>query len=244
MEKLKLNILHIYPNLLNLYGDKGNIECLKNRLLWRGIDVEVKSITSEDDVIDFENTDLIFIGGGSDVQQKEALDKLLKYKDDFKAYVESGKSLLAVCGGYSMITKTLSLCGEDKEGLGIINLESKHSDNKRVAGNIILKTDLFDGEIVGFENHDSFIINNEYKYLGTVLTGSGSDAESKTEGVIYKNLIATFLHGPLLPKNPKLCDYIVFNALKHKYSDFECLTELDDTLENMANNYIVRTYSK
>ncbi|MBQ7698876.1 MAG: glutamine amidotransferase, partial [Clostridia bacterium] len=115
---------------------------------------------------------------------------------------------------------------------------------KRLISNIILKPDFIEGEIVGFENHGGRTDIGIHKPLGKVLYGYGNDGKSGAEGVRYKNVIATYLHGPLLPKNPKLCDYILTNAIKRKYPDFKGLTRLDDELENKGNEYIVNRFKK
>ena len=245
MSEYKLNILHLYPDLLNLYGDKGNIECMKRRLIWRGIDAEVSEIRMNSRDIDFENTDIIYLGGGSDREQEVVLTKLLKYKKEFSDYVESGKSLLATCGGYYMLGEYYEIDSEKTECLGILDITAKTSKKeKRLISNAILKSELTDSPIVGFENHGARCETGDYKPLGSVVTGFGNDGKSGFEGVVYKNLIGTNLHGPLLPKNPQLCDYILKNALKYKYSSFSTLVDLDDEIENLANNYIVQEYTK
>lgn len=240
---MKIKILHMYPDLLNLYGDKGNIECLRKRLVWRGIDVEVVSYTSEDSGFDLSDVDIVFIGGGSDREQKIVCNKLLKHKNAIKSYVEDNGALVAVCGGYQLLGKYYKLADETIEGLNILDIYTKQGKN-RLIGNIVLEADFIDQKIVGFENHGGRTHIGNHKPLGKVLYGFGNEESSGEEGVVYKNVVATYLHGPLFPKNPKLCDYILTNAIKRRYPDFEGLSPLDDELENTANEYISERFQK
>ncbi|MCH5209349.1 MAG: glutamine amidotransferase [Oscillospiraceae bacterium] len=240
---MKIKILHLYPDLLNLYGDKGNIECMRSRLVWRGIDAEVVAYTCEDTGFDLSDIDIVFIGGGSDREQKIVCSRLLEHKDALKSYVEDGGSLVAVCGGYQLLGKYYKLQDETIEGLDILDIYTEQG-KKRLIGNIVLETDFIDEKIVGFENHGGRTYIGEHTPLGRVAYGYGNDEKSGAEGVIYKNVVATYLHGPLLPKNPALCDYILTNALKRKNPGFEGLSPLDDDLEKTANEYIVNRFKK
>ena len=234
-----LNIVHLYPDLLNLYGDKGNIECLKKRLLWRGIDVDVKFCTSENSDIDFENTDIFFLGGGTDREQKLVCEKLRERREDFLNFAENGGTIIAVCGGFEMIGKQFCSDGEKVDGIGILDIFSEGSDkNSRFTGNIAIESETC-GKIVGFENHGGRMNIGEYTPLGKVLNGYGNDGASGYEGVIYKNITGTYIHGPLFPKNPVLCDKILEDALKHKYEKFEGLLNLNDELEKSAQKYVL-----
>lgn len=240
---MKIKILHMYPDLLNLYGDKGNIECLKKRLEWRGIEAEAVSFTCEDTDFDLSDVDIVFIGGGSDREQKIVCKRLLEHKDAIKAYVEDNGALVAVCGGYQLLGRYYKLEDETIEGLKILDIYTEQGD-KRLIGNIVLQSDFLEQKIVGFENHGGRTYIGGHKPLGKVLYGNGNDDKSGYEGVVYKNVVATYLHGPLLPKNPKLCDYILENAIARKYPEFEGLKPLDDELENTANEYIVKRFEK
>lgn len=236
-EKMQINILHMYPDLLNLYGDKGNIECLRKRLLWRGIDAAVNTCTFENNVIDLKNTDIVFLGGGSDREQQIVCNALLKQKHELKEYVENGGVLVAVCGGYQLLGKYYQLENERIPGLEILDIYTEHG-KKRLIGNIVLHNEQIGCDIVGFENHAGRTYTGDYANMGNVLKGYGNTGKSGAEGVIYKNVFATYLHGPLLPKNPKLCDEILTRALRKKYSDFSELPPLDDKTENTANEYM------
>lgn len=240
---MKLKIMHLYPDLLNLYGDRGNIECLKRRLIWRGMDAEVVSYTCDDTGFDISDVDLVFLGGGSDREQKIVCARLLEHKQALRDFVEKGGSLVAVCGGYQLLGRYYKLEDETIEGLEILDIYTEQGKG-RLIGNIVLQADLIGRPIVGFENHGGRTYIGSHKPLGKVVYGYGNEEKSGAEGVVYKNVVATYLHGPLLPKNPELCDYILTNALKHKYPDFKGLSALDDSLEQTANEYIVKRFVK
>ena len=235
--KQSIRILHMFPDLLNLYGDKGNIECMRKRLEWRGIDVQVTNCTYDKPYLSFEEVDIVFLGGGSDREQKIVCSALLKYKEQLKHFVESGGVLVAVCGGYQLLGKYYALPDEKIEGLDILDIYTEHG-SPRLIGNIVLKSDEFEQEIIGFENHGGRTYIGEHQPLGKVVGGFGNTGKSGAEGVRYKNVFATYLHGPLLPKNPALCDKILEKALQRKYPDFEGLSALDDVLEEQANAYM------
>lgn len=237
MEKKSLRILHMFPDLLNLYGDKGNIECMRKRLLWRGINADVISCTYDEQFTDFESVDIIFLGGGSDREQKIVCSALLKYRDRLKAYVEAGGALVAVCGGYQLLGKYYALPDEKIEGLSILDIYTEHG-SPRLIGNIVLESDEISQPVVGFENHGGRTFIGSHAPLGKVVNGFGNTGQSGAEGVRYKNVFATYLHGPLLPKNPQLCDLILTKALQKKYPDFAALSPLDDDMENTANAYM------
>lgn len=237
----ELNIVHLYPDLLNLYGDKGNISSLRQRLIWRGINANVSCATASADAVDFENTDIIFLGGGSDREMEIVCHKLLEKKAELADYIENGGTLIAVCGGYQLLGHFYQTSSSKIEGLGILDISTETKESSRLIGNIVIENDEL-GKIVGFENHSGRTDIKNHTPLGKVILGHGNNGESGFEGVIYKNVIGTYLHGPLLPKNPRLCDMILSNALKHKYPDFESLSPLDDSLENAANDYVVKTF--
>lgn len=236
-EKLALNIVHLYPDLLNLYGDKGNIACMEHRLKWRGIDANILSCTNHDHSINLETADIIFVGGGSDREQEIVCGLLLKKKDELTSYVENGGVLVAVCGGYQLLGKYYKTQTAEIEGLNILDIYTD-AGKTRLIGNVVLESELFSQKIVGFENHAGRTYIGNHTPLGRVVYGHGNTGESGYEGVVYKNVIATYLHGPLLPKNPMLCDHILSAAMNRKYPDFKGLTPLDDELEKTANKYI------
>lgn len=242
MSKYQINIVHLYPDLLNLYGDKGNIECLRKRLEWRGIKANVTACTNQNGNINFADTDIIFVGGGSDRDQELVCDLLLSKREELKKYVENNGVLIAVCGGYQLLGKYYKTAEKKIEGLSLLDIETD-SDSKRLIGNIVLESPRFSQKIVGFENHAGRTDIHDYEPLGKVIYGHGNNGISGYEGVIYKNVIGTYLHGPLLPKNPMLCDDLLTRALKKKFSDFKSLSPLDDSLENTANEYIATRFA-
>lgn len=240
----EIRILHLFPDILDLYGDKGNIECLKKRLIWRGIKAEVTECTESSSQFDAENADIIFLGGASDRELWKVSQLLASQKKDLKEFVERGGVFLALCGGFQLVGSTFKTPDYEIEGLGILDIASKYEESdKRLIGDVVLECEGL-GKIVGFENHAARVNIENYTPLGKVVLGFGNDENSKYEGVVYKNLIASNLHGPLLPKNPKLCDRILTNALKHKYSDFSALSPLDDSVEIAANEYIIQNFLK
>ncbi len=233
---MNLKILHLYPDLLNLYGDNGNITALKYRLEKRGIKANIKTVLTGDEP-DFSGVDIVFIGGGSDREVSLVNKKLSNKKEDLKSYAENGGVLLAVCGGYQMLGESFVINSEKFKGLGILKISSKELKT-RMTGNIICECDMINSKVAGFENHLSVTDIGTHKPFSKVIKGFGNDGKSGYEGVVYKNVIGTYLHGPLLPKNPKFTDYIISNALVKKYGKAE-LSPLDDEIENLAHNYAV-----
>lgn len=233
---MKLTIGHLYPDLLNLYGDRGNICCMKKRLEWRGIEAEILPYPSGSH-IDFDSLDLILLGGGSDREQALACKYLKETGQAFKDWVLTDGVLLAVCGGYQLLGNYYQTETTKIEGLGILDIYTEWSP-KRLVSNIVLDSPHFHNPIVGFENHGGRTYINDYPPLGKVCLGSGNTDSSGYEGVLYQNIVATYLHGPLLPKNPEVCDYLLARALKRKYGGNIELESLPDELEHMANEYI------
>jgi len=223
---MEIKIVHLYPDLLNLFGDKGNIATLEKRCIWRGIDASVTEIKG-DSLPDLENCDILYLGGGSDSEQKQVLKRLKEIKDKQKEFVENGGCVLATCGGFQMLGI-----------LRIIEVRSKIS-KKRASGNVVLECEI-DGKktyVAGFENHAYITDIGDLMPLGNVLEGFGNNGMG-FEGAIYKNVVATNLHGPLLPKNPALCDMIIKKALIKKYGE-AILSPLNDNFETIACKNIV-----
>ncbi|MCL2864616.1 MAG: glutamine amidotransferase [Lachnospiraceae bacterium] len=237
---MKLTIAHLYPDLLNLYGDRGNIQCFVKRLEWRGLEAKVLPILSGDS-IDFSKVDIVLLGGGSDREQELVCGYLQDIKIKFKQYVEDGGVVLAVCGGYQLLGHYYKSKKEKIEGLGILDITTEWKP-KRLIRNIILHSPLFETPVVGFENHGGRTLIHKQTPFGKVFFGLGNTGRSGYEGCIYKNVIGTYLHGPLLPKNPEVCDYLLKKALERKYGERIVLTELDDTLEQKANQVMVKRY--
>ena len=236
---MKLTIGHLYPDLLNLYGDRGNIACLMKRCQWRGI--EARTIGFEDS-IDFSLLDIVLLGGGSDREQMLVCEKLKKIRQAFQSYVEDNGVVLAVCGGYQLLGRYYKTKDGLIQGLDLVDLYTEQGEG-RLINNIILDSPLCKMPVVGFENHGGRTNIGKNRPFGKVLYGAGNDGESGYEGVIYKNVIGTYLHGPLLPKNPQICDHLIKKALERRYGDID-LKPLDDRQEHGANTYMVKRLMK
>lgn len=234
---MKLTIGHLYPDMLNLYGDRGNIRCFQKRLEWRGIEAELKYFLSGE-TVNFSDLDLVLLGGGSDREQELVCRYLKQEKNGFQDYVESGGTMLAVCGGYQLLGKYYKTDRTMIEGLDILDIYTEW-EPKRLTGNIILQSTLSEAPVVGFENHGGRTYIGEYSPFGKVLYGYGNTEEAEWEGVVYKNVIGSYLHGPLLPKNPEICDELLGRALAHKYGEDVRLAPLADELEHEASQFMV-----
>ena len=242
MGDMELRIAHLYPDLLNLYGDRGNIQCLRMRCLWRGIGAQVTHYRLTDPV-DFLRTDIVLLGGGSDREQKIVCTRLRELKEDFKSFVEDGGCVLAICGGYQLMGHYYDAADGRMEGLSILDICTEQG-SPRLIGNVVLRSEdsgSFPYEIVGFENHGGRTYIGANKPFGKVLSGYGNNGEDGGEGVLMRNVIGTYLHGPLLPKNPHVCDYLLRRALERKYGSAS-LQPLDDREELEANRYAAHRF--
>ncbi|MGG5254777.1 type 1 glutamine amidotransferase [Neobacillus sp. SM06] len=230
MEIVKLTLYHFFPHTLNLYGDRGNIICLKKRCEWRGITLEVKEINDPADV-DRDGCDLFMIGGGSDREQSIATARLESIVSEIKAWIEDGVSGLTICGGYQFLGEYYEMKnGEKLKGMGILPFYTKSGED-RFMSNLLVDSKPF-GHIIGFENHGGKTYHG-LPTLGKVINGYGNNGQSGEEGLHYNNLIGTYLHGPVLSKNPKIADYLIGKALERKTG--KTLEPLYDKLENEAN---------
>ena len=240
---MDLNICHLYPDLLNVYGDVGNILILKNRAELRGINVTVTNV-SINQSFDKDAYDIVLFGGGQDYEQSiVSADLIQSKKESISEYIEDGKVLIAICGGYQLLGKYyISSEGEKLEGLGILNI---HTDagNTRFIGNTIIYNEEFNETYVGFENHSGRTYINDLSPFGKCIAGYGNNGEDGYEGCIYKNTFCTYFHGSLLSKNPELADRLIKIALEQKYDKVE-LSPLDDSLEYGAKGSIIKRYKK
>lgn len=241
----ELKICHLYPDILNLYGDRGNIICMQKRMEWRGIKTEVTGI-SVGDALKIDDYDLFFIGGGQDFEQGVLLDDLAGSKGkDIVSAVEDEKVFLTICGGYQILGQYYKTWdGQQCDFLGALDVYTV-GDKERMIGNYMYQCDAADGDIVvvGFENHSGkTFLGDKVRPMGKVLAGNGNNGQDGTEGARYKNVFATYSHGSLLPKNPKLADHILKTALKRKYPNIE-LEALDDLFENNAHDYMQQRLS-
>lgn len=237
-----LVIVHCFPDLLNLYGDGGNIEVLRRRCEWRGIPVEVRTV-EYGQALDFSTADIVFLGGGPDREQKLASEELLRMKDQLQAYVEDDGVLLAICGGYQILGPTWLMGEGEVEGLGILDISTKRAGVgfDRLIGNIVIQPEFTTRPVVGYENHAGRTYLGEgLSPFGTVVgnVGFGNNDNDKADGVVYKNLIGTYMHGPLLGKNPQVADWLISHAIDRRCKVSFELAVLDDAVENEANDYM------
>ncbi|MGB9977792.1 type 1 glutamine amidotransferase [Methanobacterium sp.] len=241
---MELNIYHMYPDILNLYGDIGNVISLKRRCEWRGITPNIINFSLNDEKHDLSEGDIFFIGGGSDRGQSIVYSDFLKYKDSFKDIIEDYGVVLTICGGYQLLgEKYIDNDGNEVPGLGIFNY-STVSEEGRLIGNVIIENQLglTPKTIVGFENHGGRTYS-DYNPLGIVKSGYGNNGKDKKEGIVYKNCIGTYLHGPVLPKNPHLADYLILKALQRKY-EVDTLAILNDNFEHLAHKKVIQLYCR
>ena len=238
---MELNICHLYPDILNLYGDRGNIITMKRRLEDRGIKVNIDECSIAQP-LNADKYDIFFIGGGQDFEQEVLLRDLSSGKaQDIRTAVEEEKTFLAICGGYQMLGEYYKTWdGVQLDFIGAIGVHTIGA-KERMIGNYMFRTTPESGDtvVVGFENHSGkTYLSEQVAPLGMMLSGNGNNGEDKTEGARYKNVFGTYSHGSLLPKNPVLCDFILQPALNHRYDGAEPLAPLDDTLELNAHRYM------
>jgi len=244
---VKLHICHLYPDLLNLYGDRGNLLVLYRRARWRGIAVEITGV-SLGDPLDPKLYDLFFLGGGPDQEQGVAAGDLLTKGPWLREAVEEGAAVLAICGGYQLVGRYYRTAGGDiLPGLGLLPVYTE-AGNSRLKGNIAVRSPCLDDPrpVVGFENHGgrTFIeAEGSGEPLGYVVFGFGNNGSDGTEGCICGKVIGTYLHGPLLAKNPHLADYVLSLALKRRYRGV-VLPPLEDELEWKANEAFLRRFGR
>lgn len=235
---MELTICHLYPDLLNVYGDVGNVLILKHRASLRGIDVNIVN-SSLNDTLDKDNIDIIFFGGGQDYEQSIVSNDLNTIKkDDIKEYIEAGKVFLAICGGYQLLGKYYTAPnGEKINGLGILNIYTEGGDT-RFIGNTEIYNESFDETYVGFENHSGRTYINDHTPLGKCIHGYGNNGQDGYEGCIYKNTFGSYFHGSFLSKNPEFADRLLLLALQNKYGNDVKLDPLNDELELKAKSVI------
>jgi CobQ-like glutamine amidotransferase family enzyme len=226
-----LIIAHLFPELLNLYADKGNIQTLTQRLRWRGYNVEVHAVKATQ-APELESYHLVLLGGGSDREQALVAAELYKQRSEWYTAASAGLPILAVCGGYQLLGEFYQLPGGDKvQGLSILDMTTVPGEG-RLIGNIAVESKLC-GSIVGFENHGGRT-HHHHAPLGTVVSGHGNNGQDRKEGVHHWNIIGTYIHGPLLPKNPQLADFVLETALTYAGLPAD-LEPLDDRMEWAAH---------
>lgn len=234
---MELRVLALYPEQMNIYADRGNILFLQRRCEWRGIGFSYAA-TGPGEGLDPAAHDLLYLGGGQDRDQRAvAADMVASKREALAAAVADGAVMLAVCGGYQLLGHSYQLDEERLPGLAIADLETVREPGERLIGNVAIEVDLGDGPrtIAGFENHGGrTYLGDGATPLGRVLKGFGNNGKDGLEGVRRDNLIGTYLHGPLLPKNAWLADRLIALALERRYGSAPELAPLDDRLEHAA----------
>jgi lipid II isoglutaminyl synthase (glutamine-hydrolysing) len=235
---MKIVVGHLYPDYLNIYADRGNIAVLSRRAAWRGHELDVRPVSIGEPVDPGEH-DLLYIGGGQDREQALVAQDLLAKAAGVQESVAEGAAVLAVCGGYQLLGRSYrDLHGADLPGIGLFPLDTVAGD-RRMIGDVLLECELEPGvrrTLAGFENHAGRTrLDPGAEPLGRVVAGFGNDGESGWEGCRVERAIGTYLHGPLLPRNPWLADWLLAQALAHRLGDPPELAPLADALEDKAH---------
>jgi lipid II isoglutaminyl synthase (glutamine-hydrolysing) len=235
---MKVVIGHRYPDYLNIYADRGNIAVFERRAAWRGIELEVEEIGPGDEVQPGAH-DLLYIGGGQDREQALIAPDLAAKGESVEAAVEAGAALLAVCGGYQLLGQFYrDRSGAELPGVGLFPLHTVAGE-RRMIGDVLLECELEPGArrtLAGFENHAGrTYLDQGAEPLGRVVAGFGNDGESGFEGCRVGRALGTYLHGPLLPRNPWLADWLLAQALAHRLGEAPALEDLSDGLEAEAH---------
>ena len=238
-----LRIVHLYPDALNLYGDGGNIASLSKRCEWHGIPCRVDQVLMGQE-LDLADADVVLLGGGADRDQLAVANELRGQTDKLAAYVADGGVLLAICGGYQLLGHYYMMGDQRVEGLHVLDLETT-AGATRLIGNVAVDSPVCDAPIVGFENHAGRThLGPGEKPLGRALVhGSGNNGEDGGEGVLHAGVIGTYLHGPILPKNPGVTDWLIAAALRRRGLDVE-LAPLGDELETLAHDVALKIAEK
>jgi CobQ-like glutamine amidotransferase family enzyme len=225
---------HLYPDYLNIYADRGNIAVLARRAAWRSHELDVSAVGMDDPIVPGAH-DLYYVGGGQDREQLLVAENLAaKAAPLIEAVVDGGAALLAVCGGYQLLGRGYrGFHGEEMPGVGLLPLETVAGE-RRMIGDVLLETQL--GPVSGFENHAGrTYLDSGAEPLGRVVSGFGNDGQSGYEGCRLGRAIGTYLHGPLLPRNPRLADWLLEQAIAHRTgSDAPLFEPLADELEAQA----------
>ncbi|WP_241157112.1 MurT ligase domain-containing protein [Adlercreutzia sp. ZJ304] len=241
-------IAHMFPDLLNLYGDGGNVRILEQRLRWRGIPVRVQRV-EHNQTVDLNKVDLVFLGGGPDREQSLAAKQLMAMRDQLTHFAQAGGPILAICGGYQILGNTWLSSEGEVPGLGVLNIETRRAGTStdRLIDNIVLDSPLAKHPVVGYENHASCTyLAPDMQPFGRVIsrTGHGNNSESCADGAIANSVVGTYLHGALLSKNPEVADWLLQRALARYAARTGvpaiALEPLDDSVELAANDFMVQ----
>ena len=237
MNEKQITVLQLYPRDMNIYGDWGNTLTLKRRLQWHGITPKLIEYNPGDTFP--ETADIIVGGGGQDSGQDKIQEDLLKIGSQLRTLAENGTPMLMICGLYQMFGKFFKTQdGHIIEGIGLLDIET-HAGPERLIGNIVTQNAEF-GDIIGYENHSGqTFLGPNAQPLGTVIKGAGNNGHDNTEGARYKNVLASYMHGSLLPKNPAIADFLIEKAMTKKYGDFTP-TVIDDRFAELAREVALK----
>lgn len=226
-----ITVLQLYPRDMNIYGDWGNALVVKRRLEWHGYKVKLLSYDPGDTFP--SHVDIILGGGGQDSGQDAIQQDLLKLGPTLRKLADDGTPMLMICGLYQLFGKFFKTSsGQIIEGIGLLDIET-HAGNERLIGNIVTTNSTF-GDIIGYENHSGqTFLGKSARPLGRVIKGAGNNGHDDTEGVQYKNVIGSYLHGSLLPKNPAIADFLIEQAITRKYGEYTP-TVIDDRFAEEA----------
>mgnify|MGYP001772573002 FL=1 len=240
----QLRLAHLYPDHMNIYGDRGNVITLQQRCRWRGIACDIVPV-GPGATVDWSGIDIAFFGGGQDSGQALiAEDFLVRQGPALRGAIDDGLVILAICGGYQLLGHYfLTHTGQRLPGIGALDVYTV-GGKERLIGNVVAETDatVFGRafRLVGFENHSGrTYLGAGVRPLGRALVGRGNNGEDGTEGAVYRNTIGCYLHGSLLPKNPQLADHLIAMALRRRYGDAARLAPLDDALELKAQQVMI-----
>jgi CobQ-like glutamine amidotransferase family enzyme len=243
-----ITLAHLYPEAMDLYGDIGNVLALVRRCEWRGIGVELIEVHA-DQPADLSSVDVFVMGGGQDSAQAQVAEDLTRRGGAIRDRIDEGAAALVVCGGFQLFgTEYTTSSGDALPGIGVFDARTVAADD-RLIGNVTIEARLGGWgaarskppiEVVGFENHAGrTILAENATPFGTVLHGAGNLGDGSVEGAVYRNAIGTYLHGPLLPRNPRLADHLIEAALAHRYDAPEPLARLDDVVEMDAHRLAI-----
>jgi CobQ-like glutamine amidotransferase family enzyme len=233
MTKQAITILQLYPREMNIYGDHGNLLVLKRRLEWHGYEPVIKTYEPGDTFP--SDVDIIVGGGGQDSGQDKIHADLLKLGPTLKKLADDGVPMLMVCGLYQLFGNAFHTSADKTlKGIGVLDVETRGT-SERLIGNIITSTNEF-GDIIGYENHSGqTFLGDRAQPFASVVKGAGNNSQDSHEGARYKNVIGTYLHGSILPKNPKLADFLIQTAVTRKYGEFKG-NVIDDLLADLARD--------
>lgn len=238
---MEMKICHLYPEIMNLYGDAGNLKCIEKRLEWRGIHCHITT-AGMGEKPDFSEYDLVFIGSGREEELRVVAPDMAENKaENLRSAVESGVAVLAIGGGFELLGNYLDCADGSRLKLaGVLDMHTIAGE-ERHTGNYMFSSDF--GDVVAFENHSGTThLGSDLQPLGKIICGFGNKGNG-AEGARYKNAFGSYGHGPLLPKNPALCDGIIAAALSRRNGSIE-LAPLDDSIELEAHYYMVQRLSK